>query len=177
MQVCGAPLFDDFRENSPGSLARLQQMLDHSEGTPRLVAGGSTVQEATQPAGASLNARPESSSQESTIATTTGLYARKDNGIARDQQPESLRHRRNTNTTLSTSVTNSTWVMPIYHSDRYVKKVEHLAVDQELSDSAFFVMFKKRYHENKSVMQRLLAMRGVKKISCVKVCVRFPLST
>lgn len=175
MQVCGAPLYDDFREKSHGSLARLQQMLDNPKGIPRSAVNGSSVQEATQLAGASLTAEPYSRGQESTTTATSGLYTGDENDTARGRQSEGLRHRGHTNPTLSTPITNPTWVLPIYHSDRDVMKVEHLAVSMSLSDLALFEMIKERYYNSRSKIHRILAMRGVKKVFCVKVCGKFPL--
>lgn len=48
-------------------------------------------------------------------------------------------------------------------------KVEHLSVNTALTDLALFELLKKEYFQTKSGVRRLLAMRGVKKISYVKV--------
>lgn len=167
MQVCGALLYDDFQTDSPSSLAGLQQMLDSQKGVYRSAANGSSVQQDTQAAGASLAAGSYVRGQQST-ATSSGLHSEDENNtICRQQQSEGLRHRRYNNTTLNTS---STWILPIYHSERYMMKVEHLSVNIDMSDTALFVLIKRRYHKSRSMMRRLLAMRGVKKISFVKVC-------
>ena len=167
MQVCGALLYDDFRNESPSSLARLQQMLDSPKGISRSAVNGSSVQEDTQPAGASLAAGPYVRGQQST-STTSGLHSEDENNtVCRQQQSDGLRHRRYNNTTLNTS---PTWILPIYHSERYMMKVEHLSVNTDMSDTALFVLIKQRYHKSRSMIRRLLAMRGVKKISFVKVC-------
>ena len=167
MQVCGALFYNDFRKESPSSLARLQQMLDNPKGIYRSAANGSSVQDHTQPAGASLAAGPYVRGQQSTT-TASGLHSEDENNtVCRQQQSEGLRHRRCNNTTINTS---STWILPIYHSERYMMKVEHLSVNIDMSDTALFVLIKQRYHKSKSMIRRLLAMRGVKKISFVKVC-------
>lgn len=48
-------------------------------------------------------------------------------------------------------------------------KVKHLSVDSDTSDENFFTMVKERYLEETSRIRRFVALRGVKKISYVKV--------
>ena len=65
---------------------------------------------------------------------------------------------------------NKMWILPIFHYERYGTKVKHLSVDSKTSDEHLFTMVKERYLEETSRIRRFFALRGVKKISYVKVC-------
>ena len=67
------------------------------------------------------------------------------------------------------------WILPIFHYERYGTKVKHLPVDSNTSDENLFTMVKERYLEETSRIRRFFALRGVTKISCVKVCHLVPL--
>ena len=45
-----------------------------------------------------------------------------------------------------------------------------MSVQLDMSDESLFIMLKERYFEQTSRIRRIIALRGVKKISCVKVC-------
>ena len=85
--------------------------------------------------------------------------------------PITLRRRRQGRPSLqgTTSASNTTWVLPIFQCDRYVTKVKPLPVSLNTSDETFFTTVKARYHEETSRLRRFFAMRGVKRISYVKV--------
>ncbi|KAL8749237.1 MAG: hypothetical protein Q9199_007809 [Rusavskia elegans] len=89
---------------------------------------------------------------------------------ARDENRQSpgLRRRRHSATNVTPSPSNSIWVLPIFYKERYMRKVEHLSVNINLSDLELFGLIKKSYYLSKSMTWRLLAMRGVKKVSFVK---------
>lgn len=63
---------------------------------------------------------------------------------------------------------DSTWILPIFQHERYGTKVKHLPVKLDMSDETLFTTIKARYLEESSRMRRFFALRGVKKISCVK---------
>lgn len=71
-----------------------------------------------------------------------------------------------------TLVTSSTWVLPVFQYERYGTKVKHLSVDLNTTDETLFTMVKAKYHEENSRLRRFFAMRGVKKISYVKVRIK-----
>ncbi len=154
---------------SQSDLDGLQKLLNNHEETARSAASGSSVPGASQPVESSLTTGPYAGSQASTTTATTGLYARNEKDKTRGFQSKGLRHRGLTDTNARTSPNVSTWVLPIFHNERYAMKVEHLPVNMALSDLALFELLKKRYNQTKSTTRRLLAMRGVKKISFVKV--------
>lgn len=60
------------------------------------------------------------------------------------------------------------WMLPIFQYDRYGTTVKHLRVDSTTSDKDLFLDIKTKYHEETSRFRRFFALRGVKKISCVK---------
>ncbi|KAL8888521.1 MAG: hypothetical protein Q9192_006164 [Flavoplaca navasiana] len=166
--VCGAPLYDDFHDVSNDSLRALQRMLDNYKRISWWTASGSSVQEAPESVGSSITGNPSSGSQDSTTIVTTGFNEGQEYGTTRDQRSTGLRHRGYSNNNTETMVESQTWVLPIYHSERYRMKVEHLDVQKTKSDFEMFRSIKKRYHESKSTTKRLLAMRGVKDIKFVK---------
>lgn len=79
------------------------------------------------------------------------------------------RGQRRTQTQESALGTSNTWILPISQYERHGTKVEHLSVDLNMSDETLFTMVKAKYHEGISRLRRFFAMRGVKKISYVKV--------
>lgn len=85
---------------------------------------------------------------------------------------EGLRRRGNDHTRTSHEdlSLSKMWILPIFHYERYGTKVKHLSVDSDTSDESFFTMVKERYLEDSSRIHRFFALRGVKKISYVKVC-------
>ncbi|KAL9638885.1 MAG: hypothetical protein Q9204_001332 [Flavoplaca sp. TL-2023a] len=87
----------------------------------------------------------------------------------RDQRFTGLRNRGYSNNNTEIPVESRKWVLPIYHSERYRMKVEHVDVHKTVSDFEMFQSIKKRYYESKSTTKRLLAMRGVKEIKFVKL--------
>lgn len=68
------------------------------------------------------------------------------------------------------SVRDKTWVLPLFQYERYSTKVQHLQVDGKMSDETLFTMIKQQYLTQTSRIRRFFALRGVKKISYVKVC-------
>jgi len=53
-----------------------------------------------------------------------------------------------------------------------VTEQKHLSVDLSTTDETLFTMVKVEYHEETSRLRRFFAMRGVKKISYVKVRIK-----
>ncbi|KAL9035703.1 MAG: hypothetical protein Q9180_004719, partial [Flavoplaca navasiana] len=166
--ACGAPLYDDFRDVSNENLRALQRMLDTYKRISWSTASGSSVQEPPESVGSSITGNPSSGSQDSTTIVTTGFDEGQEYGTTRDQRSTGLRNRGYSNNNTGTTVESQTWVLPIYHSERYRMKVEHLDVHKTMSDFEMFQSIKKRYYESKSTTRRLLAMRGVKEIKFVK---------
>jgi len=68
--------------------------------------------------------------------------------------------------------TSNTWVLPVFQYERYGTKVKHLSVDLNTTDETLFTMVKAKYHEETNRLRRFFAMRGVKKISYVKVRIK-----
>ena len=90
-----------------------------------------------------------------------------------DANQEGLRRRGNGHTRISYEdlSMSKAWILPIFHYERYGTKVKHLSVDPaDMSDETFFTMVKERYLEETSRIRRFFSLRGVKKISYVKVC-------
>ncbi|KAL8889192.1 MAG: hypothetical protein Q9215_003491 [Flavoplaca cf. flavocitrina] len=166
--VCGASLYDDFRDMSNGSLRALQQMLDTYKQIPWSAASGSSVQEHPESVGSSITGNPSSGSQDSTTTVATGFDEGQEYGTTGDQRSTGLRRREYGNNNTENPIESRTWVLPIYHSERYRMKVEHVDVHKTRSDFEMFQSIKKKYYESKSITKRLLAMRGVKEIKFVK---------
>ena len=146
-------------------------MLDTYKHIPWSTACGSSVQERPELVGSSTTGNPSSGSQDSTTTVTTGFDKGQEYEASRDRRSIGLRNRGYSNNNTETSVESRAWVLPIYHSERYMMKVDHLDVHKTMSDFEMFQSIKKRYYESKSITKRLLAMRGVKEIKFVKVCV------
>ena len=154
---------------SHGSLRALQRTLDNYHPISPMTASGSSVQESPESVGSSITGNPSSGSQNSTTTVTTGFDEGQEYGTTRDQRSTRLRNRLYSNNNTETPVEGQTWVLPIYNSERYRTKVEHLDVRKTMSDFEMFQSIKKRYYESKSITKRLLATRGVKEIKFVKV--------
>ncbi|KAL8768483.1 MAG: hypothetical protein Q9209_005274 [Squamulea sp. 1 TL-2023] len=169
-RVCGASLYDDFREQVHGSLDALQRQLNDHKGTSQSAATGSSVPEASQSAESNSASASDITNPSSTTTSTAGSSKKEDDDIAHGHQFRGLRHRGQKDKHLGGTADDSKWILPIFHYERNVMKVEQLSVDKELSDLALFEMIKESYHQSKSSIRRLLAMRGVTEISCVKAC-------
>ena len=155
---------------SHGSLRALQRTLDNYHPISPMTASGSSVQESPESVGSSITGNPSSGSQNSTTTVTTGFDEGQEYGTTRDQRSTGLRNRGYNNNNTEAPAESRKWVLPIYHSERYRMKVEHLDVHKTMSDFQMFQAIKKRYYESQSTTKRLLAMRGVKEIKFVKVC-------
>ena len=160
-------MYDDFREVATGALSELHDFLNDRSGMREFAAEATEAHNQHESAGNSETV--SSGSVQSFHTAQDGVNNSNDNPPT--NLPMGLRCRRQGRPSLqgTISANNTTWVLPIFQCDRYVTKVKHLPVSSNTSDEALFTTIKARYHEEKSRLRRFFAMRGVKKISYVKV--------
>ena len=160
--VCGAHLYDDYHEISPGSLDQLQLYLN-DEGVRQSVGEASTS--ASQAAAKSRIRAPmpakkkqpeRSSSNEDTLQTFPLPPPRSDRPV----ENKSAGKRK--------AGKPRFWIMPVFHSGRYGRITEQLAVGQNMSDEVLFRMLKTCYLSKTSRLQRFFSLRSVTNISCAR---------
>ncbi|KAL8700081.1 MAG: hypothetical protein Q9201_005644 [Fulgogasparrea decipioides] len=161
---CGSQLYDDYREIEGGALDQLQEFLNHHTGVKEGTNNSQSPPDQPANSEASEIAATKSAQGSRTVSTENRL----DNSDS--DHPSGLRRRKHKRSEMERgdSFASSTWVLPIFHFERYRTRVKHLQVDLKTSDEALFTMVKATYHEETSIIRRFFAMRAVKKISYVK---------
>lgn len=161
---CGSQLYDDFREIETGALDELEKFLNSRTGIKSTTNGSSGPYNQPQNNGATgvavsqsaqdIHKTPAESISGNSGSNLPPRLRRRNLGHNEVQGDDTLAHR--------------AWILPIFQSTRTRNKVEHLPVNLNISDETLFNMIKARYHAKTSTVGRFLAMRSVKKISCVK---------
>ncbi|KAI4137171.1 MAG: hypothetical protein L6R39_007436, partial [Caloplaca ligustica] len=162
--VCGANLYDDFKEVATGALNELQDFLDYHRGIHQATYSSQPTTNRT--GGNGDEATPSSHPAQTPSANNSriGTNEREDN------VPPGLRRRRRSRRRLSSSEATSsdTWVLPIFDRGHDRTAVDHLPVHATMSDEILFKTLKGRYFKQSSRLRRFLTLRSVKKISYVK---------
>ena len=149
-----------------GSLAQLENFLNDNDSNRR-TCGSTASDNANQNIVTSTSTG--SVTDHSVQCSQTAQSSHSSNGDANQKglRRRGNRHSRTSHEDLSLS---KMWILPIFHYERYGTKVKHLPVDSNTSDENLFTKVKERYLEEGSRIRRFFALRGVKKISYVKVC-------
>ncbi|KAL8835312.1 MAG: hypothetical protein Q9170_003367 [Blastenia crenularia] len=164
--VCGSNLYDDFLEQAPRTLDELQDFLNKNEtGDVIRQAAGGTSAENMRSAEVLAGSASQSNQQMRVHPDSIDMDRANDNDDACSQ---GLRQRPTRSDREPTAMSHQAWILPIFQYDRYGTMVKHLRVDLTTSDKDLFLNIKERYQEATSRTRRFFAMRGVKKISCVK---------
>ena len=160
-------MHDDFREVATGALSDLHDFLNDKSGMREFI--GEARETHNQHESGENRGTVSNPSIQTFHTAQDGANASND-GIP-NILPIGLRRRGQGRTDLqgTISTNNTAWVLPLFQCDRYVTKVEHLLVRLNTSDETLFTTVKARYRGETSRLRRFFAMRGVKKISYVKV--------
>ena len=160
-------MYDDFREVATGALSDLHDFLNDKSGMREFI--GEARETHNQHESGGNRGTVSNPSVQAFHTAQDGANISNDSLL--NNLPIGLRRRGQGRTDLqgTISANNTAWVLPIFQCDRYVTKVKHLPVSSNTSDEALFTTVKARYHEETSRLRRFFAMRGVQKISYVKV--------
>ncbi|KAI4113850.1 MAG: hypothetical protein LQ338_008100 [Usnochroma carphineum] len=162
--VCGARLFDDFKELAAGELDGLQHFLNNTAKASQLVHDAPSSDNRQGSMGTLVG-----SSFCSTEMPPDGRPANTTDTTDVNSLPSGLRRRKQSGSSKKMkSVGYDMWVLPIFELGPYRNKVKHLPVDSKMPDDALFMTFKTQYLNESSRVRRFFAMRAVKKISYVK---------
>ncbi|KAI4181943.1 MAG: hypothetical protein L6R41_006307, partial [Letrouitia leprolyta] len=166
-RVCGAKLYDDFKELSAGELDELQSFLNHDEecGGDRQAAGSSSAGKSGRSIRRISESAPQPSQAVSLINIDIGTSLAGDNT---GTHSPGLRRRSKRSEAEASGLGQQAWILPIFQYNRYGTMVKHLRVDHITSDKDLFLNIKTKYHEQTSRSRHFSTLRGVKKISCVK---------
>ncbi|KAL8790249.1 MAG: hypothetical protein Q9195_006472 [Heterodermia aff. obscurata] len=159
--VCGARLYDDFREITDGSLAQLEDFLNDTGVNQRICESVTPGNGATSTISVTGTNSIQAEQTSQTTQSADSFDADAKEGLRR-------RGHGQIQTCHEDSSLSKMWILPIFQYERYGTKVKHLSVASDTCDENFFTMVKQRYLEETSRIRRFFALRGVKKISYVK---------